>query len=287
MLNKEYVVTLKNEKSLNILEQGIKTGTPAIYLHGAPGSKRDHTSHKDFYARHNIRMISVNRPGTGLSTYYQDWSALTFAVDLRDLMNSLAIDNATIIGFSAGGLYACAFAHQFPERTKKLLLLSSVAPFDNSSLYGQLTETAQVFYEQSKNNPDLLLEQLSGVTTPEALLDIMKSLASDPDQQLFNAPDIRKDILYSFSDVLEQGLASFIKEVYNIAIPWGFSPCEISVATEIWHGTEDSNIPIACSQYLAENISHSETKYKENSGHYFSFAMWQEILKSTLSTEII
>jgi len=253
-----------------------------IYLHGAPGANKDHLRHADYYAQQQIRMVSVNRPGTGSSTLSQDWSALSFADDLRAVMDKLEIEKATVIGFSAGGLYACAYAYCFPERINKLGLLSSVGPFDIPSLREKLSDALQLFQEASINNPDGLLQQLSGITTPEAMLDLILSLASAPDQQLIDTPEIRGSLLAAFADVLEQGLEGVIKEVYNGAVPWGFSVSGIPVDTRIWHGTADRNMPIECSKYLAARIPRAQASYIDGAGHYFSFAMWPEILQSLL-----
>src|SRR5438445_985387 len=48
-----------------------------------------------------------------------------YAIGLRDLLVELVIDRATIVGHSLGGGVAMQFAYQFPERSERLVLVSS------------------------------------------------------------------------------------------------------------------------------------------------------------------
>src|SRR5687767_6499045 len=54
-----------------------------------------------------------------------DYSLGAYATGLRDLMEALEITSATIVGHSLGGGIAMQFAYQFPERCRRLVLVSS------------------------------------------------------------------------------------------------------------------------------------------------------------------
>jgi pimeloyl-ACP methyl ester carboxylesterase len=54
-----------------------------------------------------------------------DYSLGAFASGIRDLMQALAIERATIVGHSLGGGVAMQLAYQFPERCERLVLVSS------------------------------------------------------------------------------------------------------------------------------------------------------------------
>jgi pimeloyl-ACP methyl ester carboxylesterase len=195
-------------------------------------------------------------------------------------MDQLEIERATVIGFSAGGLYGCAFAHQYPERVVRLGLLSSVGPFDLPLLGNKRTAATKVFHDAAKENPAALLEQLAAITTVEALRALVDSLVLPEDRLVFAQSQIASQLLLSYADVLVQGLVRFIREITLINSPWGFSPREITAETLIWHGTADISIPIECSEYLAGQIPSARANYVEGAGHFFSFAQWPELLKA-------
>jgi pimeloyl-ACP methyl ester carboxylesterase len=54
-----------------------------------------------------------------------DYSVGGYANGMRDLLTVLGIDRATVVGHSFGGGVAMQFAYQYPERTERLLLVST------------------------------------------------------------------------------------------------------------------------------------------------------------------
>ena len=54
-----------------------------------------------------------------------DYSLGGYANGMRDLLTVLGLDKATVVGHSFGGGVAMQFAYQFPERTERVILVSS------------------------------------------------------------------------------------------------------------------------------------------------------------------
>jgi pimeloyl-ACP methyl ester carboxylesterase len=54
-----------------------------------------------------------------------DYSVAAYANGVRDLLTTLGIETATLVGHSLGGGVAMQFAYQFPERTERLILVSA------------------------------------------------------------------------------------------------------------------------------------------------------------------
>ncbi|WP_172840335.1 alpha/beta fold hydrolase [Solemya pervernicosa gill symbiont] len=274
-----HTIKLPDGRRLEVLEEGPADGRLCIYLHGTPGSARDHLGFEPLYQELGLRMISVNRPGIGKSSFQKGSTAVSFADDLLQLFDQLSIDRADIIGFSAGGLYGCAFAAKYPERIVQLNLFSSVGPYDNPELHAKLSDVIRPLYDTAVHNPAALLEQLSGLTTPEAIIALLQSATSASDHAVLNAEQTRPGFIAASGDVLKQGLEWWVQEIANIASPWGFSPSEVTAKTRLWHGTDDLAVPIESSEYLVAAIPSATANYVEGAGHYFSHAQWPELLR--------
>src|ERR1019366_2003738 len=62
-------ITLRDGRTLAYMDRGPRTGTPFLYFHGFQGSRLERVPGLDeILAKLNIRLISPDRPGIGLST---------------------------------------------------------------------------------------------------------------------------------------------------------------------------------------------------------------------------
>ena len=71
-------------------------------------------------------VIAPDLLGHGLSDKPRaDYTLGGYANGMRDLMTVLGIDKVTVVGHSFGGGVAMQFAYQFPERTQRVMLVST------------------------------------------------------------------------------------------------------------------------------------------------------------------
>src|SRR3954464_13915648 len=101
------------------------SGPPVVLIHGMINSSR----HWEGVARRLARSHTVIAPdliGHGDSaTPRADYSLGAHAASIRDLLAAIGVDRATIVGHSLGGGVAMQFFWQFPQRTERLVLISS------------------------------------------------------------------------------------------------------------------------------------------------------------------
>lgn len=99
---------------------------PAIVLvHGMAGSSSTWREVTAGLADHH-RVIAPDLLGHGRSAKPAgDYSLGAQASLLRDLLDRVGVERATIVGQSLGGGIAMQFAYQYPERCERLVLVSS------------------------------------------------------------------------------------------------------------------------------------------------------------------
>ncbi|GAA3387784.1 alpha/beta fold hydrolase [Cryptosporangium minutisporangium] len=101
------------------------TGEPLLLVHGLGGTRRTWRHLIDSLATTHT-VIAVDLPGHGQSdSPAGDYSLGAHASALRDLLAALGHSSATLVGHSLGGGVALQFAYQFPERTDRVVLISS------------------------------------------------------------------------------------------------------------------------------------------------------------------
>src|SRR5450756_1607516 len=98
---------------------------PVVLLHGVLGSHRRWAPLVSLLAE-DCTLIAPDLLGHGdSSTPRGDYSLGAHAGGLRDLLDELGVQRATLVGHSLGGGVALQFAWLFPERVERLVLVSS------------------------------------------------------------------------------------------------------------------------------------------------------------------
>lgn len=196
--------------SLNFTEKGY--GAPLMLLHGNGESSGYFVNQIDRFAN-EYRVIAVDTRGHGASPRgNKPFTLETFADDLKNLLDSLNIEKANILGFSDGGNIAVIFALKYPERVASLVLnganlfpsglkSSFLIPvkvlFAVFSLLSHFSRRAkrrsELLYLMAKQ-PNIQPERLSGIKCPVLVIagtqDVIKEkhtnliAASLPDSSL-------------------------------------------------------------------------------------------------------
>jgi pimeloyl-ACP methyl ester carboxylesterase len=103
----------------------IGSGPTVVLVHGMINSSR----HWEAVARElagSYRVIAPDLIGHGdAATPRGDYSLGAHAASIRDLLTTIGVERATIVGHSLGGGVAMQFFYQFPQRTERLVLISS------------------------------------------------------------------------------------------------------------------------------------------------------------------
>src|ERR1043166_3868707 len=100
-------------------------GPVLLLVHGIASDSEAWRASLSLLAR-RARVIAPDLPGHGASGKAPgDYSLGSPASALRDLLVKLGHERATLVGHSLGGGVAMQFAYMFPERTERLVLVSS------------------------------------------------------------------------------------------------------------------------------------------------------------------
>ena len=106
------------------------TGQPVVFSHGWPLSADSWEAQMMFLASNGYRCIAHDRRGHGRSS--QPWNGNdmdTYADDLAELIETLALKDAVLVGFSAGGGEVARYIGRHgTKRVAKAALIAAVPP---------------------------------------------------------------------------------------------------------------------------------------------------------------
>jgi pimeloyl-ACP methyl ester carboxylesterase len=104
-----------------------------IFIHGSGDNRLSggffHSAASDL----SLRIISVDRPGWGLSSSRMGGTVLEFAQDVIHLTSELRIHHYSLIGVSGGGPFTLACAHVLPaDQLKSVTMLIAAGPWNST-----------------------------------------------------------------------------------------------------------------------------------------------------------
>jgi pimeloyl-ACP methyl ester carboxylesterase len=119
----EGVVELDDGRRLGYARWGEGRHPVIFSFHGGPGSRymAAGAEHADALS---LQVISLERPGFGLSDPAPDRRITTWPADVVTVADRLGIDRFAVMGVSAGGPYALACAAVVPERLTRVGVVS-------------------------------------------------------------------------------------------------------------------------------------------------------------------
>jgi len=118
-------VQLPDGVTLAYIDTGSSTGPAVVLIHGYTDNARDWVPVLPYLSK-RFRLILVDIRGHGKSSKPECcYTRLDFAYDIKLLLDALSIRQADIVGHSLGSIIAQTFAEYWPERTDRVVLISS------------------------------------------------------------------------------------------------------------------------------------------------------------------
>ncbi len=270
-LEQDKIAHLANGRAIGYAEYGDPNGVPVFYFHGTPGSRLDAANFDEQAGTHGYRLIGIDRPGMGLSTFDKKRSLLSWANDVAAFADCLHIDKFSIIGHSGGGPYVAACAYAIPERLNGAAIVSAVGPFENPKAQIGLATQYKVMNAIIKIIPFgahfLMWITQKMLNKPDEMQKQMIKQFSEPDQVVFRDPEAAKSYANSMREAFRHGVAGTAYEMRLFLKPWNFNLTDIKIPVTIWYGALDKQAPRSHADIYADLIPNSRLNVLENEGH--------------------
>lgn len=283
--NKESLVALQGGRSLGYAEYGDPEGDPVLWFHGTPGARKQIPPDvPGLSTERRIRMIGVERPGTGFSTPYTYERIIDWADDLKAFADGLGLDKFATVGLSGGGPYVLAACHGLPDRVTAGAVLGGIGPTRGRETAPGYTRLLPLVYPllAAVRGPLSSLFS-SGV---RAIRDVAsqgydlyrKFIAPPSDRAVLEDPAMKAVFLYDMTTALEGGLRAPVSDVVLFGRHWGFSLRDIRVPVKFWHGDADRIVPLSHGEFMTALVPGAELTVCPGGGHFAGYILGREVL---------
>jgi pimeloyl-ACP methyl ester carboxylesterase len=281
-------ITLKNGHILAYADYGDSRGKPAFFFHGTPGS-RYFRPPDEITSRLGVRLICVDRPGYGGSTFQPGRCILDWPKDIAQLADALGMHKFAVAGHSAGGPYVSASAYALPDRVIAAALLSGPGPVDTPNATQGMTAMNKLGLTVGRFIPWPLWRLLIWAIyrrrrdDPAAAMDRETGHRPAADEVQICRPEVREACIRSEVEAFRPGLRGLAWDTRLLTRPWGFRLEDIRVPVYLWHGTADNLATVAMARYIGGKIPGCKITICENEAHLLLFPHWEETLTQLCS----
>lgn len=270
------MLQLHDGRTLGYVEYGSPTGKPLVYFHGHPSSRFEAGFLAEQAIQTGIRLIGVDRPGMGLSTYKSGRRFLDWPDDVLELADSLQINRFAVAGFSGGSPYALACAFKIPHRLLSCGIISGVGHTGRFRSFLSLWLPWLIMPLSKRFFQDEARAQ-------RTLLRVARTWG-EPDRNSLSSPRVSEILAASLVESFRHGTKEAAYEGRILgARGWGFRLEDIQFQNiYLWHGALDKQIPVAQGRTVTERLAFCKATFYPNDGHVSVIANHQEEIVKTL-----
>ncbi|MEM8945854.1 MAG: alpha/beta hydrolase [Planctomycetota bacterium] len=271
-------VRLPSGRCLSYRDYGENLGAPLLlYFHGTPGSRLELGLCDREACDSGFRVIAVDRPGMGRSTYHSNRRITDWPCDIEALAAALGYDSQPfgIIGLSGGAPYAAVCAARIPHRLTHVAIVSGHAPM---GACGTCPGNQDKFIELITRRPKLGQAALGLVDRrldrkPDKTIQMLSKNWSAADRKLMLCNRKRYcQLLANLREATRCGTDGITTDIRLLGSCWGYCLGEISgTPVSIWQGGCDPVVTPSMGRYFHKQIAGSDLILDPRAGHVTMF----------------
>ena len=287
----ERTIRVAADRVLGVAEFGAADGKAVLWFHGTPGGRRQvPPAARRAAVEYGVRLIGVERPGTGSSTGHLYTDVRAFADDIDGLVDALDIDRFGVIGLSGGGPYVLACAHELPERVVGAVVLGGVAPtVGDDAMDGglvDLTRRLRPLIDVIRQPVGLAVTVLARLLKPVGPqgLALYSRISPPGDRLAFASPGMEAMFLDDLNRAAARGgLGAATADLALFGRHWGFSVADIEVPVRFWHGDADHIVPLSHAEALVDRMRDAELHVRPGESHLGTLVVGDEAVRTVVA----
>jgi pimeloyl-ACP methyl ester carboxylesterase len=287
-------ITLPDGRTLGFDDVGDPAGSPVLYVHGTPDSRRARHPDDDVAAAAGARLVAVDRPGFGLSSVHPTGTVGSFADDAVALADHLGVDAWRPFAWSAGATHALAIGARHPSRVVRTAIAAGLVPFEAYATEGILDDADGGRHLVAELGAELgpagLAEMAAPMLVPYpcdlalALEHVAEQLTPDRRAALDAIPGAIAALAAGVADSVAQGLGGIERDLELQVEPPDVAWSTVTTPVDLWYGSRDTTAPPAFGEWWAEALPDATLHVFPGEGHLIALTRWSAILTALVRT---
>jgi pimeloyl-ACP methyl ester carboxylesterase len=263
-------VTLPEGERISYVDVGPVTGRPILYLHGTPSSRMEAAGLADAAGALALRVLALDRPGCGGSTFYR-YRVRDYPQVIARFADTLGIADFGVLGVSGGGRYACACAAGLGSRVTRVALVASTAPPELPGVKDTWSRQDRQLYTLADKAPWLLRLALAGLARgirrePDRARRLFNDLPT-VDEQVLERPAVREGFEAMLREAFRQGARGPTHDLALEARSWNIDLGAVESPVDVWHGADDTIVSVQQAEILVRTLPHANSHILTGEGH--------------------
>ena len=254
-------------------ESGLLDGRPVLRLPGTPGSRYSLRVDQAPWVERRLRVITVERPGFGVSTRLPGRGFVEHADDLAAILDHLGILDVPVYGGSGGAPHVLAFAGRHPDRVLACAVGDGAAPLMDDEVDQQIDLNAAGDRLARMGEGEALRALLDPVRTsiladPIAGFREIMDTAPSADQEIMADPAWQAAFARGVCEALAPGVDGWVDEVLALNGDWGdVDIAAVTCTVTWWHSDGDRNCPLSAARRLVGRLPDARLIVSTEGGH--------------------
>ena len=289
-----HTIQLSDSRQLGYALYGPASGQPLLYFHGTPSSRHEPLLLNSYGVEleallheAQTRLIAVDRPGMGLSTYNPRGSFLSFAEDVGELLDQSGIRRCPVVCWSGGGPYALALAHRHAERISSVSIICGFTrPFDPEVL--RQMGMNRWYFRFARYTPWLLRTSLGVIKRRKIRYAPPRHITglSHVDYNMMkDIPHLRVIAECTLKEACSRGGRGAVHEARNYFNEFGFPLSAIRQPVHYWWGTQDMTVIRLHAEAVEQQAPNAIMHYRPGEGHLSLYVRHFKDVLQTISEE--
>jgi pimeloyl-ACP methyl ester carboxylesterase len=290
----ENSIQLPDKRELAYALFGPGDGEPILYFHGTPSSRLEpslldgyNIDLKSLLHKYNAHLISLDRPGLGLSTFNPKGDFISFANDVNFLTKELGVKKCKVMAWSGGGPFALCIAQQFPELISAVYIIAGFTKsFSEPGVFPNMHGN-KLYFGAAKHIPAIerwIMNIALKKSPRKGIPQIISGLANVDHDLLSDVSKLRWFAATTAMEAVRNGSKGAVYEASLYFKDLGYKLNDITQPVHYWWGNEDKAVIKLHPEAVEQQAKNAVMHYKQHEGHLSIYInCFQEVLQTIKS----